>query len=262
MPFLSSYPKIEGVHHLGGGERFAGLQQVYLRVREMEGRLYDDEVVRRLPLVSTDDPHADEWIMRADSAQRLRAYLEQREGVVDVLDLGCGNGWLTRWLADAVKGAVLGMDINLVELEQAARVFGARENLAFAYGDVFEDALPDAGFDIVIMAASLQYFADAARLIRRLLRLLRPQGEIHILDTPFYDERSVDAARARTQAYYARLGAPEMASFYHHHRWSDLSSFAPALLYDPTRLAPRLRRSLLNQPVSPFPWLRIVQVDA
>ena len=259
MRFLTAFPQINGVHHFGNVEPFAEQQAVYRRVRELEARLYDDETVRKLPLVPAGHPHADQWIMRADSAQRLRAYLEASEKPLDVLDLGCGNGWLSRWLADAVKDFTLGLDVNLVELEQAARVFGPRDDLAFAYGDVFDDALPPRSFDVVVMAASLQYFADAPRLIQRLLQLLRDRGEIHILDTPLYDDREVANAKARSHDYYVKLGIPEMAPFYHHHRWSDLAPFDPVILYDPTRLGPRLRRALLNQRVSPFPWICITR---
>ncbi|MGH2467925.1 MAG: hypothetical protein ACRDGL_09395, partial [Candidatus Limnocylindrales bacterium] len=47
----------------------------YLRVRGLEGRLYPDEAVRRLPQAPRTDPLAREWRQRADSAQRLVAYL-------------------------------------------------------------------------------------------------------------------------------------------------------------------------------------------
>ncbi|RME83245.1 MAG: class I SAM-dependent methyltransferase [Caldilineae bacterium] len=255
--WLSSHPQVNGVYHLGRAEPAAEMAALYLRVRKRERRLYDDDAVARLPAVSAEDPHAREWAARAESARRLCSYIAAHAAHADILELGCGNGWLSHRLALATRGFVVGIDVNLVELEQAARVFGTCANLAFAWADVFDNGLPASVCDVVVMAASLQYFADVSELLQRLLGLLRPGGEIHILDSPLYHPHQVEAARERSRGYYARQGVPQMASFYHHHTWPELLAFAPTILYDPARPGVRLRRFLFRRPVSPFPWLRI-----
>ncbi|TAM62796.1 MAG: hypothetical protein EPN50_06430, partial [Chloroflexota bacterium] len=68
----------------------------YLRVRALEGRLYPDEAVSRLPQAPRSDPLAGEWRQRADSLGRLVAYLDRTPRPVGrpliLLEIGCGNG--------------------------------------------------------------------------------------------------------------------------------------------------------------------------
>jgi SAM-dependent methyltransferase len=227
---------------------------LYLQMRAKEGRLYTDETVARLPAVPHTHPLWSEWRARADSASRLMAYLTRLPQPLTILDLGCGNGWLSNRLTAA--GRVLGLDRNPVELAQAARVFADNPRLRFVNADIFAAPLPAGSVDVVVIASALQYFADALELIRCLLRLVMPRGEIHILDSLLYAPAEVAEARARSQAYYAALGVPEMGAHYHHHTLASLSEFKPTMLYRPQSLAARLRRRL-GLPASPFPWVRL-----
>jgi trans-aconitate methyltransferase len=172
-----------------------------------------------------------------------------------VLDLGCGNGWLSARIAELPDFEVLGLDVNRHELEQAARVF-PHERLHFAYGDIFEDIVPEGYFDLVICNACCQFFPDLPELLRRLLSLLspKPRGKIHILDSPIYLPSNTSAARDRTAAYYQALGFPAMADSYHHHDWEDFHAFRYRVLYQPTTFINRLGRKL-GRKKPPFPWV-------
>lgn len=227
---------------------------LYLRVREKEGRLYSDDLLARLPDIPTGHPLAEEWRARSVSASRLTRYLLRRPQPLLVLDLGCGNGWLANLLA-ASGLHVLGMDRNHLELRQAARVFSSNHRLGFLEADIFSAPFPPALFDVILLASVIQYFPDLPTLLSLLLKYLKPGGEIHVMDSPLYnDDAGVEAAAARTQTYYASLGFPQMAAFYFHHRFSVLQSFSPRVLYSPRMLA--LKR-LFGKPDSPFPWFVI-----
>ncbi len=269
LDFLTdlALPQRGKVYLLSDPAPFAAQEAAYGRVRAIEGRLYDDAIVRQLPVAPAGHKHAGEWRMRLDSAARIEKYVSAKAKPLTILDLGCGNGWMTNRLVGPAGVEGLGMDANLLELEQAARVFGHNERLAFAYGDVFDGRIPAGIFDLIILASSLQYFAQPSWLLARLGELLRPHGEIHILDTPFYDAATVAGARQRTEAYYHSLGAPEMAEFYHHHLWSDVAAFQPVTLYNPDAIWTVLRRRLAlfqrsRQAPSPFPWLLIHKEQA
>lgn len=256
---LEGKAQSNGVWQLAESETFADLERHYLDVRGLEGRLPPDDVVRRLPDVSAGHPLAGEWRVRAWSLARLRAYLDRRPELAVVLDVGCGNGWMTARLAEAPGRLVYGLDVNRPELEQAARVYGDHPRLAFLFGDVTAGDVPSASVDLVLLAGAVQYFPDVAALIPALLGLLRPGGELHILDSPFYAGREAERARVRSERYYRRLGCPEMASHYHHHRFEDLVSFRPECLHDPSRFSSRLRRRLRRTGESPFPWFRFLK---
>ena len=218
---------------------------VYLRVRDKEGRLYPDDMVRRLPEVPADHPLRDEWRARARSADRIASWIAGLPKPARVLDLGCGNGWLASTIA-AVAGAwVVGVDRNRVELDQARRVFADRGELAWIAGDIFGVSQIGGPFDAVLLASAIQYFPDLPRLIGRLIPMLSAAGEIHVLDSPLYPPGELSAARERSRKYYQDLGFPEMADHYHHHTASVLDAYNAVRLYSPG----------LRAGDSPFPWI-------
>ncbi len=234
---------------------FGASADLYLRVRQKEGRLYSDEIVSCLPDFPSRHPLKPEWLARADSAQRLRRYLANLPPPVHVLDLGCGNGWLSHLIATLPDTKVWGLDRPGPEAVQAARVFAAR-NTAFLFADIDRVPFPSSSFDVIILASVIQYFSDLPTLIQGLLPLLKPDGEIHLLDSPLYSAHDLVAARPRTVAYYVGLGYPEMAAAYFHHTAAALDQFRPDYLYRPEALPARLSRQL-GRMASPFPWVRI-----
>ncbi|MBI3176828.1 MAG: class I SAM-dependent methyltransferase [Chloroflexi bacterium] len=229
---------------------------IYLRVREKEGRLYSDDVVGRLPDLPGAHPLRTEWRARAASAARLCAYLAKLSRRLTILELGCGNGWLANRLARLQSCRVIGVDLNHFELSQAARVFAGNHRLMLLKADIFQAPFCERSFDTIVIASAIQYFADLPMLIQRLRPLLLERGEIHVLDSPLYAPSQVAEARARTQAYYTALGFPEMADHYHHHTLGALAEFHPTRLYDPCSPIARFWR-LFRFVDSPFPWMRL-----
>ena len=152
----------------------------YIKLRSSEGWIYPDEMVLTLPDSKAPAIHASEWKYRKISAERILKYLE-RTKAENILELGCGNGWFTNLISNRKKFNTVGVDINETELVQAARLF-SNERTLFVYGDIFEPVWPTGCFDIIILNSSLQYFPYPQLLITKLLSLLTPNGEIHILD--------------------------------------------------------------------------------
>lgn len=247
--FLTRADLVEGVYHLSPVNDGSS---AYLEVREIEGRVYSDEVLLDLPDIDSSHIHHAEWMIRKSSLQKLAAYLHEPRLVLDV---GCGNGWMSNRLARRCK--VIGLDMNLPELEQGARVFKGNTRLAFVYGNLFDDLFPPETFDTVSLAGSIQYFPDPVALLKRLFQLMKENGEVHIIDSPFYNERTVSGARKRTVEHFSKLGVPKMASQYHHHLFSALEEFRPELLYNPRTLINRIKRRVTS--LSPFPWIRLVK---
>jgi ubiquinone/menaquinone biosynthesis C-methylase UbiE len=166
-----------------------------------------------------------------------------------VLEVGCGNGWLSAMLFQQGH-QVLGIDLFTAELEQAARVFP--DGPAFARADLFTSPIPDGVFDIVVFAASIQYFADIDKTLQRALELVRPNGSVHVLDTVLYrDAEAANAAEERSRNYYAKLGNQDMAAHYHAHRLSEfVDTGLCRVISSPSALDPLLRWA--GRSVSPF----------
>jgi ubiquinone/menaquinone biosynthesis C-methylase UbiE len=231
-------------------------EELYLALRKKEQRIYTDEEVSHLPNIISSHPHAGEWPMREYSCRRLTKYLQKKEKPLAILEIGCGNGWLSAQLAHNKLWNVTGIDVNTVELEQAQRVFGQISNLKFIPGDIRQVQLQNSAFDVIIFAASVQYFPSLTEIVNETKKYLKPEGEIHIIDTVFYPEKEVESARQRSKNYYTSLGFPEAAQYYFHHTLEELKTIKAKKIYDPRAF---LYKLFLRK--NPFYWVSIKRGD-
>jgi SAM-dependent methyltransferase len=226
-------------------------EQLYIALREKECRVYTDEQVARLPFIESSHIHSSEWETRRRSAARLLNYLGKKNKSLTILETGCGNGWLCGKLSDLPGSIITGLDINEFELNQAKRVFENRKNILFRVGGIM-NAPSIEKMDIVIFAASIQYFPSFIQTINKALSILNPGGEIHILDSPFYYNAEIAPAEQRSDIYYRSVGFGGMAKFYFHHSIETLENYNYKILFNPFRTVNKLfRRKDL------FPWICI-----
>jgi SAM-dependent methyltransferase len=107
----------------------------------------------------------------------LPAALEDR----DAIELGCGTGYVSAWLAR--RGArPVGIDNSARQLE-TARAFQREFGLDFPllHGDAEHVPYPDASFDIAISEYGASIWCDPYAWIPEAARLLRPGGELVFL---------------------------------------------------------------------------------
>ena len=227
-------------------------EENYIGLRQKEKRIYADEELSQLPFVPSGNLHYKEWRIRQRSCNKLVTYLTRRKSPLKILEVGCGNGWLSHRLS-AVSGAfVTGIDINAFELHQAARVFAGVPGLQFIYGSLCSPELVNRRFDMIVFAASIQYFRSLEETIGQCMQRLKPGGEIHILDSHLYKIDELAPATERTAQYYKELGFPAMTSQYFHHCVNELKPFDWKILYRPSRLLAPFDRYH-----NPFPWISI-----
>jgi 2-polyprenyl-3-methyl-5-hydroxy-6-metoxy-1,4-benzoquinol methylase len=133
-------------------------------------RDYYEELWERLP----------EELQPPDRALRLaflRAHVQPGE---TVLDLGCGDGWMTAELA-ALGARPTGVEIARPAVERAQR---RHPELTFSLAAV-GGPLPmkDNAFDVVWSSEVIEHVADTARWLSEARRVLRPKGRL-LLTTP------------------------------------------------------------------------------
>lgn len=248
---------VDGVFYQAELSRNSYFEQMYLSLRKKEERLYADEFVRSLPEVPAGHALAKEWRVRKISCTKLITYLRRKRENKSILEVGCGNGWLANRLAEKLLVDVVAMDVNETELLQGAGLF-ASERLGFIYGDIFSLDLRDIRFDTIVLASSVQYFQNVQTLVDRLLNLLTPGGEIHILDSPFYtSQKALLAAKIRSADHFKSLGYPDMSRYYYHHTTEEIDIFNFRMLENPDSVGSFIKRKIFKITYPVFPWIMI-----
>jgi SAM-dependent methyltransferase len=106
----------------------------------------------------------------------------------NVLDVGCGSGWLSRRLAKLVpEGRAVGMDISDEMIRHARRDSVDFANLMFVTGEVAEIPWQPHFFSHAISVESSYYWPDPAAGIKELFRVLRDGGSAWTLINYFRD---------------------------------------------------------------------------
>jgi len=228
-----------------------GFEDLYLTVRQKEGRFYTDEQVSRLPEIEQIHPYFHEWQMRARSSRRLINYLQKKNKPLSILEIGCGNGWLSAKMAELDGALVTGLDANKPEIEQARRVF-KNSSVRFIYNSFNTESFGKyVKFDVIVFAASFQYFPSAKAIIDDAKQLLNPGGEIHIIDTHFYDTEEAKLSASRSKNYYTTMGVAEMAGHYFHHSLNCFDGYDHKALFNPKKWLNRITKKDV------FYWIRI-----
>lgn len=233
----------------------ATFEKRYINLREKENRVYEDELVKELPEIPVTHPLKKEWSVRKLTLNKLVSHLKKRKTNDLILEVGCGNGWLAHQLAVSIHAEICGLDVNEKELVQGAAVFSKFQNLSFLYADIFTLPLKGIAFDTIILASSIQYFPIANELLKRLLNLLDQDGEIHIMDSPFYRSHEINDARTRTKYHFSAMGESEMAAYYFHRSWEELKEFNFSVAYNPQTILNSVCQKVVT--LSPFPWIII-----
>jgi SAM-dependent methyltransferase len=97
------------------------------------------------------------------------------------LEVGCGNGSISTWLAGRVGpgGRVVAVDLDLSLVDVAA------PNLELRRGDICAGPVDPGTFDLVTARAVLHHVADADAAIRNLAASLAPGGGILLIEPDF-----------------------------------------------------------------------------
>jgi len=150
----------------------------------------------------------------------------------NILDVGCGAGWLERLLSERVpEGRVVGMDISDEMVRRARKNYVALENTMFVIGGVDEIPWDANFFTRAISVESAYYWPDPAKGLREVLRVLREGGSAWILINYYRDNPHCHqwAAHFATPAHL--LSAEEWSILFRDAGFTDI---AHRRILDPT----------------------------
>ena len=90
---------------------------------------------------------------------------------LDIIEVGCGTGWLCPSLANF--GKVTGTDLCD---EVISRAQERMPDIKFVSGDFMSLDFPDASFDVIVSLEVIAHVADHDAFVAKLFRMLRPGG--------------------------------------------------------------------------------------
>ncbi|MGB7845048.1 MAG: methyltransferase domain-containing protein [Candidatus Acidiferrum sp.] len=112
----------------------------------------------------------------------------QLEPTDNVLDIGCGSGWLSRRIGKLIpEGRIVGMDISDEMIRVARRTSLDHDNLLFVTGEVGEIPWEPNFFTHAISVESSYYWPNPATGVKEIYRVLRPGGGAWILINYYRD---------------------------------------------------------------------------
>ncbi|WP_047246336.1 class I SAM-dependent methyltransferase [Maribacter thermophilus] len=139
------------------------------------------------PILDSWNKNAEEWIKIIDNDKipsrvfTNKAIIKtiEKDSGQKILDIGCGEGWLTRSISNMGKHAV-GLDATEALLKNA-RKKGSEEYYNITYDEIVNGkAHPPAPFDTAIFNFSLYQEKGLDILLKKVKELLTPDGSIII----------------------------------------------------------------------------------
>jgi ubiquinone/menaquinone biosynthesis C-methylase UbiE len=213
------------------------------------------------------------WIWRAIGEFRRNDEAHELYSAAgkDVLDYGCGPGYLTRYLIEEGAKSVTGIDVSDAEIEQArerAEENGIADRSRFVVADAHATDFPDDSFDVIV-GDSILHHLELRRALEEIRRILRPGGRAVFLE-PLWHNPLLRLGRALTPSARTpdehplttadwALCADIFPAFEHQERELFTIPLMPLNLILPKRLQKRLARRVWafdDRMLARFPSLR------
>ncbi|MFH8367854.1 class I SAM-dependent methyltransferase [Streptomyces sp. NPDC018031] len=129
-----------------------------------------------------------------------------------VLDIGCGNGQLTRLAARRARlGHTLGVDLSAPMLATARARAAAEgvDRVTFEQDDAQIRAFPDGGHDVAVSRFGVMFFADPVAAFRNIGRALCPGGRLAFVCMTALDGTDLGAVLDAMTAHLPRPTGPD-----------------------------------------------------
>jgi phosphoethanolamine N-methyltransferase len=155
---------------------------------------YDDTLVALLELVWG------EGYMSPGGPDEIRTIVEGVAlGGKAVLDLGCGTGGITHFLAETYRPAsIIGVDIDPGLIARATKRAGGPMGLSFRTVTPGFLPFPDASLDVVFSKDAMVHIENKEMLFAEIFRVLQPGGSVAASDWM----SSTDGPFSAAMAYY------------------------------------------------------------
>ena len=122
-----------------------------------------------------------------DLTEKLLEFVKV-EAKQDFLEVGCGNGLVTKYLAQEYSASVTGIDVDPQQIELALKDVDGIENLRYLEADAADLPFGEDSFDVVLSFGVLHHIKNWLDALKEVKRVLKPGGYFVYADI-IYPER-------------------------------------------------------------------------
>jgi len=140
--------------------------------------------------------HAERGINRAE---KLLNFIDVKEGQ-HFLEVGCGNGAVSKHVARKYRLNVTGVDIDPEQIQLAQNNIDDISDIHFSVGDGTSLSFPDSEFDIVLAFGIMHHISNWLDALVEIRRVLKPKGYFIYADL-MYKEGIAKLGRSFKHSY-------------------------------------------------------------
>ncbi len=152
-----------------------------------------------------------------------------------VLDIGCGVGGSSVWLAKNFQCSVLGLTLSPVQAKiatQRARRFKVSDATEFRVADANHLDVPSETFDVIWVIECSEHLVDKAEFIQRCYDALKPGGVMAVC--AWVDESTTLEGKRLVADVCDRMICPSLGRLEDYERWMKQSGFKNVVAKDIT----------------------------
>lgn len=133
--------------------------------------------------IERDEQDATKIFDSRNLAKDYRNLIQILKPGITVLDIGCGTGSISKDIANYIgkEGKVIGIDNTETTIKSGQKSYQSISNLELIAVDLF-DYNPELKFDLIVSARTLQWLSNPKDALIKMKSLLKPNGQISILD--------------------------------------------------------------------------------
>lgn len=168
-----------------------------------------------------------------------------------VLDVGCGYGTTSIWLAKHIGCKVVGITISQKQVEEAkemAKRHGVSNLVDFKVMDFHKIDFPEETFDVAIAIESICHSSEQPNVLKEIYRVLKSNGRFAIADGYFakHTKNLTDREKEIAKICFEGVKVPPLAERSQFENWLKEVGFKEVKWYNKTLYILKISRQISN----------------
>ncbi len=142
----------------------------------------------------------------------------------DFLEIGCGNGNVSKYIAKNYIGNVIATDIDSEQIAADSRSSSNISNLTFQIADAIDLPFKDESFDVIISFGVLHHVKGWQKALTEIIRVLRPGGYLLYAEV-IYPESIANMDKSSKLSFgLETIDIKEIKAFFNENDFEELHS--------------------------------------